>query len=93
MEEQFELPDELYETKKIVKATISYLIDVNKDNVFISEVEDFDPSWQTQEDYDELKRTDAQLESAATYELGEIIYNAIKYNEVSDWIEVEIINL
>lgn len=93
MEEQFELPEELYEAKKIVKATVSYFIDVNKDNVFISEVEDFDPSWQTQEDYDELKRTDAQLEHAATYELGEMIYNAIKYNEVADMIEVEIIDL
>lgn len=93
MEEQFELADELYEPKRIVKATISYLIDVNKDNVFISEVEDFDASWQTQEDYDDLKRTDAQLEYSATSELQEIIYNAIKYNEVSDWIEVEIIDL
>ena len=93
METEFELPDELYEVKKIVKATISYFIDVNKDNVFISEVEDFDPSWQTQEDYDELKRTDAELENSATYELQEIIYNAIKYNEVSDWIEVEIVEL
>ena len=93
MEEQFELADELYEPKKIVKATITYLIEVNKDNVFISEVEDLDTSWQTQEDYDELKRTDAQLENSATDELSEIIYNAIKYNEVSDWIEVEIVDL
>ena len=93
MEEQFELPDEVYETKKMVKATITYLIDVNKDNVFISEVEDFDPSWQTQEDYDELKRTDAELEYSATNELAEMIYHSIKYNDLSDMVEVEIIDL
>ena len=93
MEEQFELPDELYETKKMVKATITYLIDVNKDNVFISEVEDFDPSWQTQEDYDELKRTDEQLENSATWELAEMIYNAVKYNDLENMVDVEIIEL
>ena len=93
MEEQFELPDELYEAKKIVKATISYFIEVNKDNVFMSEVEDFDPSWQTQEEYDELKRTDEELENSATNELAEMIYHSIKYNDLSDMVEVEIIEL
>ena len=93
METEFELPDELYQTKKMVKATITYLIDVNKDNVFISEVEDFDPSWQTQEDYDELKRTDEELENSATNELAEMIYHSIKYNDLSDMVEVEIIDL
>lgn len=90
MEEQFELADELYEAKKIVKATITYLVEVNKDNVFISEVEDFDASWQ---DYDELKRTDVELENAAVSELAEMIYNSVKYNDLEDMMTVEVIEL
>ena len=91
MEEQFELADELYEPKKIVKATITYLVEVNKDNVFISEVEDF---WgESQEEYAELKRTDAQLENAAVSELAEMIYNSVKYNDLEDMMTVEIIDL
>ena len=93
MEEQFELADELYEAKKIVKATISYFIEVNKDNVFISEVEDFDPSWQDQEEYDDLKRTDVELENSVANELAEMIYNSIKYNDLTDMMTVEVIDL
>ena len=91
METEFKLADELYETKKMVVATITYLIDVNKDNVFISEVEDF---WgESQEDYDELKRTDEQLKNAAISELAEMIYNSVKYNDLADMISVEITDL
>lgn len=93
MENQFELADEMYEAKKIVKATITYLIEVNKDNVFISEVEDFDASWQDQEDYDDLKRTDEQLENAVVSELAEAIYNSVKYNDLEDMMTVEVIEL
>lgn len=93
MEEQFELADELYEPKKIVKATITYLIEVNKDNVFISEIEDLDTSWQGQEEYDELKRTDEQLENAVVSELAEAIYNSVKYNDLEDMMTVEVIEL
>jgi len=91
METEFKLADELYDTKKMVVATITYLIDVNKDNVFISEVEDF---WgESQEDYDELKRTDEQLKNAAISELAEMIYNSVKYNDLADMISVEITDL
>ena len=93
MEEQFELADELYEPKKIVKATITYLIEVNKDNVFISEIEDLDTSWQGQEEYDELKRTDVELENAVVSELAEAIYNSVKYNDLEDMMTVEVIEL
>ncbi|NBW16742.1 MAG: hypothetical protein EBR82_53070 [Caulobacteraceae bacterium] len=86
----FELADELYEPKKMVVATIRYAIEVNKDNVFMSEVEDFDSSWQDENDYEDLKRTDAELENAAVSELAEIIYNSIKYNDLADMIEIEI---
>lgn len=86
----FELADELYEPKKMVVATIRYAIEVNKDNVFMTEVEDFDSSWQDADDYEELKRTDAELENAAVNELAEIIYNSIKYNDLADMIEIEI---
>ena len=86
----FELADELYEPKKMVVATIRYAIEVNKDNVFMTEVEDFDTSWQDADDYEELKRTDAELENAAANELAEIIYNSIKYNDLADMIEIEI---
>jgi len=86
----FELADELYEPKKMVVATIRYAIEVNKDNVFMTEVEDFDSSWQDADDYEELKRTDAELENAAVSELAEIIYNSIKYNDLADMIEIEI---
>lgn len=86
----FELADELYEPKKMVVATIRYAIEVNKDNVFMTEVEDFDTSWQDVDDYEELKRTDAELENAAVSELAEIIYNSIKYNDLADMIEIEI---
>ena len=86
----FELADELYEPKKMVVATIRYAIEVNKDNVFMSEVEDFDTSWQDENDYEDLKRTDAELENAAVSELAEIIYNSIKYNDLADMIEIEI---
>lgn len=88
METEFTLADELYETKKMVVATITYLIDVNKDNVFISEVEDF---WgESQEDYDELKRTDEELKNAAVSELAEMIYNSVKYNDLADMVNVEV---
>lgn len=88
METEFTLADELYETKKMVVATITYLIDVNKDNVFISEVEDF---WgESQEDYDELKRTDEELKNAAVSELAEMIYNSVKYNDLKDMVNVEV---
>lgn len=91
MENEFTLADELYETKKMVTATITYLIDVNKDNVFISEVEDF---WgESQEDYDELKRTDEELKNAAVNELAEMIYNSVKYNDLADMVTVEITEL
>ena len=93
METEFELADELYETKKIVKATITYTIDVNKDNVFITEIEDFDTSWQTQEDYNDLKRTDIELRNSSIYELAEIIYNAVKYNNIEEQIALEITEL
>ena len=93
MEEEFELADELYEPKKIVKATITYLIEVNKDNVFISEIEDLDTSWQGQEEYDELKRTDVELENAVVSELAEAIYNSVKYNDLEDLMTVEVIEL
>ena len=86
----FDLADELYEPKKMVVATIRYAIEVNKDNVFMTEVEDFDSSWQDADDYEELKRTDAELENAAVSELAEIIYNSIKYNDLADMIEIEI---
>ena len=88
METEFTLADELYETKKMVVATITYLIDVNKDNVFISEIEDF---WgESQEDYDELKRTDEELKNAAVSELAEMIYNSVKYNDLEDMVNVEV---
>jgi len=88
METEFTLADELYETKKMVVATITYLIDVNKDNVFISEIEDF---WgESQEDYDELKRTDEELKNAAVSELAEMIYNSVKYNDLADMVNVEV---
>lgn len=88
METEFTLADELYETKKMVVATITYLIDVNKDNVFISEVEDF---WgESQEDYDELKRTDEELKNAAVSQLAEMIYNSVKYNDLADMVNVEV---
>ena len=88
METEFTLADELYETKKMVVATITYLIDVNKDNVFISEVEDF---WgESQEDYDELKRTDEELKNAAVSQLTEMIYNSVKYNDLEDMVNVEV---
>ena len=88
MEPEFTLADELYETKKMVVATITYMIDVNKDNVFISEVEDF---WgESQEDYDELKRTDEELKNAAVSELAEMIYNSVKYNDLEDMVNVEV---
>ncbi len=88
METEFTLADELYETKKMVVATITYLIDVNKDNVFISEVEDF---WgESQEDYDELKRTDEELKNAAVSQLAEMIYNSVKYNDLEDMVNVEV---
>ena len=88
MENEFTLADELYETKKMVVATITYMIDVNKDNVFISEVEDF---WgESQEDYDELKRTDEELKNAAVSELAEMIYNSVKYNDLEDMVNVEV---
>jgi hypothetical protein len=90
METEFKLADELYETKKIVIATITYVIDVNKDNVFMSEVEDFDTSWQDVDDYDELKRTDEELKNAAASELAEMIYNAVKYNDLADMISIEV---
>ncbi len=90
METEFTLADELYETKKMVVATITYLIDVNKDNVFISEIEDFDTSWQGQEEYDELKRTDEELKNAAVSELAEMIYNSVKYNDLADMVNVEV---
>ena len=54
------------------------------------EVEDFDASWQ---DYDELKRTDVELENAAVSELAEMIYNSVKYNDLEDMMTVEIIDL
>jgi hypothetical protein len=88
METEFTLADELYETKKMITATITYAIDVNKDNVFISEVEDF---WgESQEDYDELKRTDEELKNAAVSELAEMIYNSVKYNDLTDMITIEV---
>ena len=90
METEFKLADELYDTKKIVIATITYVIDVNKDNVFISEIEDFDTSWQDVDDYDELKRTDEELKNAAASELAEMIYNAVKYNDLADMISIEV---
>jgi hypothetical protein len=88
-----ELTDEHYETKRMVSATITYMIDVNKDNIFISEVEDFDTEDGTQEDYEELKRTDEELERSAINELAEIIYNSVKYNDLTDMISVEFHNL
>ena len=90
METEFTLADELYEPKKMVVATIRYAIEVNKDNVFMSEVENFDSSWQDADDYEELKRTDDELEDAAVNELAEMIYNAVKYNDLADMIEIEI---
>ncbi len=90
METEFTLADELYETKKMVVATITYLIDVNKDNVFISEIEDFDTSWQDADDYEELKRTDEELKNAAVSELAEMIYNSVKYNDLADMVNVEV---
>jgi hypothetical protein len=88
METEFTLADELYETKKMVTATITYSIDVNKDNVFISEVEDF---WgESQEEYDELRRTDEELINAAGSELAEMIYNSVKYNDLADMISIEV---
>jgi len=89
----FDLADELYETKKMVTATITYIIDVNKDNVFISEVEDFDMSYETEQDYEDLKRTDEELKNAAISQLSEIIYNAVKYNEIEDMVTVEVHNV
>ena len=90
METEFTLADELYETKKMVVATITYLIDVNKDNVFISEIENFDTSWQDADDYEELKRTDEELKNAAVSELAEMIYNSVKYNDLADMVNVEV---
>jgi hypothetical protein len=86
----FETTEEHYETKKIVVATIRYAIEVNKDNVFISEVEDFDSSYQDESDYEDLKRTDEELLNAGVSELAEIIYNAVKYNDLEDMISVEV---
>jgi hypothetical protein len=93
METEFKLADELYDTKKLVVATITYIIDANKDNILISEVEDFDTSWQDVDDYDELKRTDEELRNTAISELSEMIYNAVKYNDLADMISVEITDL
>ena len=86
----FELDDEHYETKKMVSATITYLIDVNKDNAFISEVEDFDTEDGTEEDYEDLKRTDEELKNAAISELAEMIYNSVKYNDLENMITIEV---
>jgi N-methylhydantoinase A/oxoprolinase/acetone carboxylase beta subunit len=86
----FELTDEHYETKKMVSATITYMIDVNKDNAFISEVEDFDTEDGTEEDYEDLKRTDEELKNAAISELAEMIYNSVKYNDLENMITIEV---
>jgi len=86
----FELTDEHYETKKMVSATITYMIDVNKDNAFISEVEDFDTEDGTEEDYEYLKRTDEELKNAAISELAEMIYNSVKYNDLENMITIEV---
>jgi N-methylhydantoinase A/oxoprolinase/acetone carboxylase beta subunit len=86
----FELTDEHYETKKMVSATITYMIDVNKDNAFISEVEDFDTEDGTEEDYEDLKRTDEELKNAAINELAEMIYNSVKYNDLENMITIEV---
>jgi Ran GTPase-activating protein (RanGAP) involved in mRNA processing and transport len=88
-----ELTDEHYEPKKMVVARITYLIDVNKDNIFISEVEDFDTEDGTEEDYEDLKRTDEELERSAINELAEIIYNSVKYNDLAEMISVEFHNV
>lgn len=86
----FELTDEHYETKKMVSATITYMIDVNKDNAFITEVEDFDTEDGTEEDYEDLKRTDEELKNAAISELAEMIYNSVKYNDLENMITIEV---
>lgn len=84
-----EITQEQYATKKMVVATITYLMDANKDNVLITELDDFDAGFNG-EVYEDLVRTDDQLKELAVYELSEMIYNSVKYNELADMISVEI---
>ena len=81
---------EEHATKKMVVATITYLIDANKDNIVISELDDFD-----EEDgvYEDLVRTDEQLKELAVYELSEMIYNSVKFNDLEQMIRVEIMEI
>jgi len=84
-----ELTDEHYEPKKMVVAKITYMVDVNKDNVFLGQVEDFDGE---QDDYEDFKMTDEELIGAVARDLEEMIYNAVKYNDVYNMIDVEILD-
>ncbi len=84
-----ELTDEHYETKRMVVARITYMVDVNKDNVFLGQVEDFDGE---QDDYEDFKMTDEELIGTVARDLEEMIYNAVKYNDVYNMIDVEILD-
>ena len=65
------------------------MVDVNKDNVFLGQVEDFDGE---QDDYEDFKMTDEELIGTVARDLEEMIYNAVKYNDVYNMIDVEILD-
>ena len=89
----FELTDEHYEPKKMVVAKITYMVDVNKDNIFIGQLEDFDLEDGTEEDYEDLKMSEEQVYNTVVNDLIETIYNSVKYNDVHNLIDVEFIDV
>jgi len=89
----FELTDEHYQPKKMVVAKITYMVDVNKDNIFIGQLEDFDLEDGTEEDYEDLKMSEEQLYNTVVNDLIETIYNSVKYNDVHNLIDVEYIDV
>ena len=89
----FELTDEHYQPKKMVVAKITYMVDVNKDNIFIGQLEDFDLEDGTEEDYEDLKMSEEQLHNTVVNDLIETIYNSVKYNDVHNLIDVEFLDV
>ena len=89
----FELTDEHYQPKKMVVAKITYMVDVNKDNIFIGQLEDFDLEDGTEEDYEDLKMSEEQVYNTVVNDLIETIYNSVKYNDVHNLIYVEFIDV
>lgn len=89
----FELTDEHYQPKKMVVAKITYMVDVNKDNIFIGQLEDFDLEDGTEEDYEDLKMSEEQVYNTVVNDLIETIYNSVKYNDVHNLIDVEFIDV